>query len=234
MTRLFVPMLLAFAALILIWGSAARRSSVDAVASDDTPLPEVSITLLQPAKTVTATGLPADQLAAFLRSGNLLRPHVLKIRFPDGKAISLVARSMSWRMDQGIVVSVYVRRPLEPVGFQQAVADLHETVRGIGCEPNDVMKRMTGWGDVPGNEHADIMPYSNNAGRVIPSEKVNLNVTVSTDPKRGWYYLMLFGVDADEMPSSKMLRGRKSTSTQPAANPTSGPSTSSAVADNVP
>ena len=96
------------------------------------------------------------------------------------------------------------------------------------------MKRMTGWGDVPGNEHAGIMPYSHNAGRVIPSEKVNLNVTVSPDPKRGWYNLMLFGVDADEMPSSKMLRRRKSSSTQSAASPTSKPSTSTAVADDVP
>ena len=233
MAKLFVPMLLAFAAIILIWGSAARWSSVDAVASDDAPLPEVSITLLQPAKTVTATGLPADQLAAFLRSGDLLRPHVLKIRLLDGKTVSLLARSMSLGTDQGMVVSVYVRRPLEPVGFQQAVADLHETVRSIGCEPNDVMRRMTKWGDIPGVERQD-MPYSHNAGRVFPSEKVYLSVDVSPDPKRGWYYLMVLGVDVDEMPSSKMLRGRKSSSTQSAANPTSGPSVSSAVVDNVP
>jgi hypothetical protein len=188
-------------------------------------LPEVSVALLGSTSEVVVKGLSKEDNARFLKGGNLLEPHKLTISLPDGKFISLIARSVSLSgdlQDRKILTDIYVRRPLEPTMFGEAVADLRKTLGELGIEPEPMMKEhLSNWEkdassmrDVPGVIRlASLFKTGTKA-----FDKVHLSVAVEPDPHGGWFYLLVFGIELEDRPSMKLLRAEqaaRAAATQP-------------------
>jgi len=120
----------------------------------------------------------------------LLRPHRLTIRLPDGGTLILPVRGMALLSEYGVVEGVYVRRPLGPVSLTQAVADVHHTIKDLAIEPDEAMRRqMAAW---PKDEPAAVAATATHdilAGMPL-GEQARLDVHLRPDPRGGWYYLL--------------------------------------------
>jgi len=174
-------------------------------------MPEVTVTLLQSLDDVEVKGLSQPEIEQFRRFGNLIKPHQLVIRLsPSERTISLPVRSVSIPTGIGnsrAITDIYVRRPLEPARFQEAVADLRAVIKELGAEENEQMKLMATWGDIPGNNDAPGgSPYDHRAGRVHLPEGVDIGMDIKPDPVKGWYYLLYIGVEYERRPRVEALR----------------------------
>ena len=120
-------------------------------ADDPGSLPELRVTLGVSRKLVTTAGMTKEDQASFDKSGNFLEPHRLVLTLPDSRRIELTSRSTLVRLDglehdasrDEVVTTLYVRRPLEPCRYQEAVADMLATIRSLGVEPHARMIEMT-------------------------------------------------------------------------------------------
>lgn len=157
-------------------------------------LPEISVTLLGSTRLFKRVDRPAGVHSAAGGAIDLLQPLRLTIHLPDGRPIALVARSMSLNSRHGIVGSVYVRRPLEPVRFGEAVADLRRTLEELGLEVSERSRQqMTAWPDDAPGFGEGVIPYDFKAANHSAFDGGGFDIRVSPDPQGGWYYLIMFG-----------------------------------------
>ncbi|MDZ4685173.1 MAG: hypothetical protein SH850_08785 [Planctomycetaceae bacterium] len=151
-------------------------------------------------------GLSTETKARFLPHGNLLEPCRLTVATTDGKRLKVDLRSVSVSTDLvnneqfDAVTAVYARRPLEPGRFQEVVADMLATIRGLGGDPDERLLSMATRGDLPGYEGPGTrLPI--NGGKLALSKVLDLEIKFNPDPNRGWYYLMTFSVPPGLSPS---------------------------------
>jgi hypothetical protein len=100
-------------------------------------------------------------------SGTSADPQVLTLKLPQDKTISFTARSSSFISHNGIVLSVFARRPVQPIRFQAAKADLLQALAQLNIQPDEQMNRqMSAWtGDIPGyGEKEGMLPYDFKTG----------------------------------------------------------------------
>ena len=167
--RLSIGLALGLGAAVLAWQSFSGDATPEADA--DRRLPELRVTLGASRKLVTTAGMSAADQADFDRSGNFLKPHLLVLTLPDSRRIELTSRSTLVRLDglehdasrDEVVTTLYVRRPLEPCRYQEAVADMLATIWSLGVEPHARMIEMTREGDIPGREKRSGPLLSRNA-----------------------------------------------------------------------
>jgi hypothetical protein len=146
-----------------------------------------------------------------LRSGNYLEPNDMTIKLPDQRQVHVAFRSASVvadRVDGETVVTIYARRPLEPCGFQDAVADMQKTIRAMGVEPNADMVAMTNRGDVPGHGGAGItFPAAINAKAVqLAADGTQVHCSLTPSRSGGWFVLYVFSVGDEHRPTSRRNR----------------------------
>ena len=150
----------------------------------------------------------ADQ-ADFDRSGNFLKPHLLVLTLPDSRRIELTSRSTLVRLDglehdasrDEVVTTLYVRRPLEPCRYQEAVADMLATIWSLGVEPHARMIEMTREGDIPGREKRSGPMLSRNAKGADLEDGTRVHCTLTPDPERGWFVLYIINSNRELWPS---------------------------------
>ena len=205
--RLLTALIVAALAVFTFLRPAARHQSPPSfqdVNIDD--LPAVSIPILGPARRIKGMGDPGRFAADPHISADLLEPRRLTLDLPDGKSLAIVARSFSVTGDGGLVEDVYVRRPLAPVRFKEAVADLRRTLGEMGIVPNHWMeKHMSVWPeDAPGVGEGVTYPYDFKTGTDV-SPQVRLSIQVSGDPRGGWFYLMIFGAEVPARKSAQAV-----------------------------
>jgi hypothetical protein len=159
----------------------------------------VTVPLLGSTRDIRGMDLPEGLHAERVGSADLLRPQILTIHLPDGRSLTLTARSLSLISLDGIVEGVYARRPMHPVRFKEAVADLRRTLEALKIEPDRQMaEQMAGWPeDTPGvGEGVD--PYDFKAAHHSAFGSIGgIDIRVSPDPDRGWYYLIIFGASVE-------------------------------------
>ena len=177
-----------------------EKSSVEAQVREEGPidpeegntLPEVPITLLGSIRDVEAIELHPATSDIRLADSDVLRPHRLALRLPDGRSAELDIRAMSFLSHYGVIENVYLRRPMEPVAFEEAVADLKRTMEMLGIEPDEGMReQMAAWPEEEPGTGDDVEPAEFEAKTAV-SEAVDLRVRVGPDPRGGWYALLLF------------------------------------------
>ena len=187
--------IVALAAATTLSGSLMVRphSSRQAEEPSRGPLPKVTVPLLGAMREVKGLDPPEHELD--VDSADLLQPHELTIILPDQRELVINARSMSIIQLNGHIIGVYVRRPMDPVSFKEAVADLRETMKALKIEPNEQMKRqMDLWpDDAPGVVNG-VIPHVFKTGTTFHPRFGELHIRMSPDPIDGWYYLMIFGV----------------------------------------
>jgi hypothetical protein len=182
-------------------------------------LREVVVPLLGLVGDLQGMDIPKTIHSEAVGSIDLLQPHRLTIRLPDGRELSVIARSTSLITRDGIAAYVYVRRPIQPARFKDAVADLRRTMQSLEIEPNEKMARdIESWGDNnPGrDEGGDPDPSLFKTGVIFDPQFGHLHVRVIPDPEKGWFYLMEFAASSDAS------RAARDTAT-PNANPTKPP-----------
>jgi len=154
-----------------------------------------------------------------LDTGELLEPQHAILHTPDGTSFSIEARSSGIQCWNHRVSTVYLRRPIRPVRFLEAKADLLRTLSELHIQPDYGMKQvMSAWTtDAPGfGEVEGLIPNDWKAGILTPFHGLTLDVQISPDPKGGWYYLLLFSaVTPASVPSI-------SPATQPSTEPAPG------------
>ena len=163
-------------------------------------LPRVTVPLLGSTRDIRGMDLPEGLHAERVGGAELLKPHSLTLRLPGGRPLTINARSMSVISLNGIVKSVYIRRPMEPMRFKEAVADLRRTMKSLGIEPDRQMtEQMNAWGENnPGREEGAVPnPDLYKTGVEFAPGICDLDIRVSPDTERGWYYLMMFATSAE-------------------------------------
>lgn len=191
---------LSFVFLILGCSVTEPTSSQPLGEPDPRNLPRVTVPLLGSTRDVRGMELPEGLHAERVGSADLLKPHLLTVRLSNGRELTLPVRSMSFISLDGVIISVYARRPMQPTRFKESVADLRETMKSLGIEPDEKMiKKIATWGDDnPGREEgANPLPHFFKTGMIIEPEIGHLHVHVQPDPERGWFYLMNFGASVE-------------------------------------
>jgi hypothetical protein len=131
------------------------------------------------------------------------------LTLPDSRRIELTSRSTLVRLDglehdasrDEVVTTLYVRRPLEPCRYQEAVADMLATIRSLGVEPHARMIEMTREGDIPGREKRSGPLLSRNAKGVDLEDGTRVHCTLTPDPERGWFVLYIINSNRELWPS---------------------------------
>jgi hypothetical protein len=144
---------------------------------------------------VTLSGSVADMQGVKVHSdssgdgrADVLEPQQITLRFLDGTSLNLTARSSSTLWYNRSVDAVFLRKPMQPVTFMQAKADLLRTLASMHIEPDWRLKHeMSFWPEdsTPGN-------YSYETGITGPFHGTGVGIRVSPDPPAGWYYLLVF------------------------------------------
>lgn len=172
------------------------------------PVPHLTVYMNESIRRTELEGLSDEKKERFFPHGNLLEPCRLTVVTTDGERRSIDVRSVSVatnlvnNADFDAVTGVYCRRPLRPGTFQEVVADMLATIRGMGGEPDDRLLSMTTRGNVPGYGDPGItFPAPINGGRIALSKLLNLEIKLNPDPDRGWYYVMTFSVPVELRPS---------------------------------
>ena len=158
-----------------------------------------------------------EDQASFDKSGNFLEPHRLVLTLPDSRRIELTSRSTLVRLDglehdasrDEVVTTLYVRRPLEPCRYQEAVADMLATIRSLGVEPHARMIEMTREGDIPGREKRSGPLLSHNAKGVDLEDGTRVHCTLTPDPERGWFVLYIINSNYELWPSVIEREGKE-------------------------
>ncbi len=175
---------------------------------DERKLPAVSAPLLGPCTRVEGMQLPVMLPDTSKHTSDFLEPNRLTIGLPDGKSLTLTTRAMAMLTNYGIVQDVYARRPPRPVPFQEAVADLHATMKDLGIEPDEAMAaRMASWPREAPKVVQGVEPDDYRA-RTRVSDAVDLEVRLVADPRGGWFTLLMFGVNAEAMKAPQAAAAR--------------------------
>ena len=173
------------------------------------PLHEVPITLLGSIGDVEAIEPHRATLEILLDTLDVLRPVRLALILPNGRSGEVDVRAMSFLTHYGVIEEVYLRRPMEPVAYKEAIADLERTLERFGIEPDERMrKEMEAWpGDEPETGDGGV-PVEVEAETSV-SESVNLKVRVGNDPKGGWFSILLFEATDEAKQAAQNAAGTK-------------------------
>lgn len=153
-------------------------------------LPGASITLLGSVREITGMELHPALPELFLTSRDLLKPHRLTVRLPGEDPVSLDVQGMAFVSRYGVVRDVLIRRPMEPMSFREALADLRESIAALGIEPDESMRKsMAEWVEAGA---ADNVEPTVHEARMDLSDAVAFRVRLGRDPHRGWYSLLIF------------------------------------------
>ena len=99
----------------------------------------------------------------------------------------------------GIVIGVYVRRPIQPVlRFKEIVADLLEALKDLGLEPDKGMREDMGkWPADPQNVkgHLFPIPYEKTAILTAFGEVGSVDIKIYPDVDGRWFYLLAIGTN---------------------------------------
>jgi hypothetical protein len=168
--------------------------------------PDVLISLLGPTEKARGLDMGERVPERSLAWPELLRPCRLTVRLPDGRTMALDARGVALLSDHGIVFDVFARRPLEPVSFHEAVADLLQALKDMGIAPDAAMREpMTRW---PADQ-----PWAITASGLHDFEAamslckdVRLEGHVRPDPRGGWYTLLIFSATTEARTGIRLKR----------------------------
>ena len=155
-------------------------------------LPEVRVALLGSGSPVARIPKVADPDQALVGSIAYYQPHRMILRFPDGETIDLASlRSELVRLD-GVLISVYMNRPLKPVRFEVAVADLRSTLERLRLEPDGRTEQVLEGLEAQPRRPDDPFLGGNlipprEGSRFVVSDSVSLAFEFYATP-RGWYY----------------------------------------------
>jgi hypothetical protein len=122
---------------------------------------------------------------------DLLQPQKLTLHTPDGHSLLFAARSVHIFCYDGVVRGVFVRRPMRPIVFKEAKADMLKTLADLKIQPDRAMKNiMSFW--PPDAPDAGDLRTDYGTGMNDPADGLDLDVDVCPDPGGGWYYLIVF------------------------------------------
>jgi hypothetical protein len=159
--------------------------------------------MLKPVSAVEINGPVGIEVDKFRQDGSLLVPSQLRLRLPDGRRLGVETRSLTYLKygagseDVGIT-DVYFRRPLQPSCFQAVLADLRETLKMLDIPESADIEAMSTWGDIPGiGDQGGLQPYAHRVGSLRLDSQTSLLIELKPDPDKGWYYLMMIGVDLE-------------------------------------
>jgi hypothetical protein len=163
---------------------------------------DVSMDFSGPAPSIHGAKL---QLASHgMSEADLLDPVRLALHAPDGSTISVLARSASFIGFDGGIPDVFLRRPMHPVTFKEARADMLRTLANLHVVPDKAMNsNLSFWpDDVPGYGESKQPPIDYQTGTRDPVHGLDLTVRLCPDPAGGWYYLLIFDVPHWQPPNS--------------------------------
>jgi len=184
----------------------SRRSGHSLGPSQGSGRPEVYIPFLGPTEKTRGLDMPERVQERPRARPELLRPCRMTVRLPHGRAMALDARGISLLSDHGTVLDVFARRPLMPVQFREAVADLRQATKDLGIEPDAGMReQIARWpADQPWTIAAS-GPHDFEAA-VLLGKEVRFEGHVRADPHGGWYTLLQFSASAEARAALRVKR----------------------------
>jgi hypothetical protein len=155
-------------------------------------LSEISIPLLGESRSIK--GVPSHLPQRGMGEGDFLDAQSLTLQSPDGTAIRLLARSSSVICFDDIIRGVFVRRPMRPVTFKEAKAEMLKTLSDLNIAPDATMKLlMSDWpNDAPSYGESKILPHDYQTAIKNRIHGLHLTIRLCPDEAGGWYYYLIF------------------------------------------
>jgi len=131
---------------------------------------------------------------------DLLQPQNITIRCPDRTNLRISARSVSLFCFDGVVRGVFVRRPMCPVSFKEASADLLKTAASLQINFDAALRNdMSRWWPADAPDRGDgRTDYKTGINDLVHG--LHIDFCLSPDPAGGWFYeMILYGDPAGEI-----------------------------------
>jgi hypothetical protein len=156
--------------------------------------PTVTIPLLGSTRSINGIALPETIHGPGVNGYDVSDPCAVDILVPGRRSIRLHAVRLSILAIDGIVNAVYIWRPLQPLGFKDVVADLLETLRDQGIEPERIMKQqMKTWPQDQPSVKGTLFPVPYKTGTDAFGEVGGVHIQVSPSVEGGWFYMWEIG-----------------------------------------
>ena len=170
-------------------------------------LPDVAVSIPGTPQQVGGMQLSEADHKLSLGYPDAREPHHLAVKLNDDRILKLDARASSLLYDRGVVTGIHVRRPMQPVPFPEAVADVRATLAQLGVEPDAAMiAQMAEWPEAAQGFGETFDPPDFHADAAI-SPDVRLTVRVLADPKGGWFTLYTLNASKEARARVRKARG---------------------------
>lgn len=186
----------------------ATLPDIGPIAANERTLPAISAPLLESCTLVEGMRLHERLADSWLSKSEFPDPSRLTIGLPGGKSLAMTARAMALLTNYGVVQGVYARRPLRPLPFEEAVADLHSTLKELAIEPDAAMaEQMAAWPSEAPKIVEGVEPDDYRARTRVTGE-VELEVRLISDQKGGWFTLWMFEATPEALKAPQAAAAR--------------------------